>query len=96
MAATERNSSRVQDGSLYVFAERLTAEAHRNWQPQVHARARKRTAGTDGVVIETRERFGSTAASGTADGAYAIGSPAPAPNYVTPISTAEGYRVCEQ
>ncbi|MFD7667489.1 telomere-protecting terminal protein Tpg [Streptomyces sp. NPDC059788] len=48
---------------------RLEREVKRRWQPQVRARARKKAAATDGLVVSTRARFGFTAAPGTTDDA---------------------------
>lgn len=47
-------------------AKRLQEEAAKSHQPRVMARARK-AAQTRGVVVETRARFGFTAAPGTSD-----------------------------
>ncbi len=47
------------------LAARLTEEVRRRWQP----RARRQAATTGGIVIETRARFGFTAAPGTTDDA---------------------------
>ncbi len=49
------------------LAERLAREVRRDWQPRVRRRARGRAATTGGIVIETRARFGFTAAPGTTD-----------------------------
>jgi transcriptional regulator with XRE-family HTH domain len=49
------------------LAERLEREVRRRWQPQVRARAKKQAATTTGIVIDTRARFGYTAAPGTTD-----------------------------
>jgi hypothetical protein len=49
------------------LAARLEAEVRRRWQPLVRKRARDRAARQTGVVIETRARFGFTAAPGTSD-----------------------------
>jgi transcriptional regulator with XRE-family HTH domain len=51
------------------LAARLEYEVRRRWQPQVRARARQRAATTDGIMIDTRARFGFTAAPGTTDDA---------------------------
>ncbi|MEV5982586.1 XRE family transcriptional regulator [Streptomyces sp. NPDC052114] len=48
---------------------RLEREVKKRWQPQVRARARKKAASTDGLVVSTRARFGFTAAPGTTDDA---------------------------
>jgi hypothetical protein len=46
---------------------RLTSELRRSWQPRVQQRARRRAATSTGIWIETRARFGFTAAPGTTD-----------------------------
>lgn len=49
------------------LAERMAAEVTRRWQPLVKKRARQQAAKRTGLVIETRARFGFTAAPGTTD-----------------------------
>lgn len=49
------------------LAARLADEVRRRWQPRVRERARRQAATTGGLVIETRARFGFTAAPGTTD-----------------------------
>ncbi|MFF8279867.1 telomere-protecting terminal protein Tpg [Streptomyces lateritius] len=49
------------------LAARLAAEVTRRWQPRVRAKAKERAATTDGIVVDTRARFGYTAAPGTTD-----------------------------
>ncbi|MFI9611952.1 telomere-protecting terminal protein Tpg [Streptomyces sp. NPDC052023] len=51
------------------LADRLEGEVRKRWQPQIRARARKTAASTGGIVIDTRARFGYTAAPGTTDDA---------------------------
>lgn len=51
------------------LAARLEEEVRRRWQPRVRERARQRAATTGGIVIETRARFGFTAAPGSTDDA---------------------------
>ncbi|MGW2331692.1 telomere-protecting terminal protein Tpg [Streptomyces sp. NPDC001700] len=48
---------------------RIEREVKRRWQPQIRAKARKKAASTDGLVVSTRARFGFTAAPGTTDDA---------------------------
>jgi hypothetical protein len=48
---------------------RLEREVKQRWQPQIRAKARKKAATTDGLVVSTRARFGFTAAAGTTDDA---------------------------
>ncbi|WP_329361305.1 helix-turn-helix domain-containing protein [Streptomyces sp. NBC_00669] len=49
------------------LAARLEQEVRKDWQPRVRQRARKRAATSGGIVIETRARFGFTAAPGSTD-----------------------------
>ncbi len=49
------------------LAARLETEVRGRWQPLVRKRARARAATATGLVIETRARFGFTAAPGTTD-----------------------------
>ncbi|MFE9773480.1 telomere-protecting terminal protein Tpg [Streptomyces sp. NPDC005931] len=51
------------------LAERLEREVRARWQPQIRARARQAAATTEGIVIDTRARFGFTAAPGSTDDA---------------------------
>ncbi|MFG2623312.1 telomere-protecting terminal protein Tpg [Streptomyces sp. NPDC048507] len=50
-----------------ALADRMAAEVRRRWQPLVRKRARDQAARQTGLVIETRARFGFTAAPGTTD-----------------------------
>ncbi|MFF5448486.1 telomere-protecting terminal protein Tpg [Streptomyces sp. NPDC012888] len=50
-----------------ALAERMAAEVRKRWQPLVRKRARDQAATATGLVIETRARFGFTAAPGTTD-----------------------------
>ncbi|MEU6896312.1 XRE family transcriptional regulator [Streptomyces sp. NPDC046557] len=49
------------------LAGRLETEVRRRWRPLIRKRARAQAARTTGLVIETRARFGFTAAPGTTD-----------------------------
>ncbi|MFH9856139.1 telomere-protecting terminal protein Tpg [Streptomyces althioticus] len=49
------------------LAARLEREVKKRWQPQIRARARRRAATSDGIVIDTRARIGYTAPIGTTD-----------------------------
>ncbi|MBG0850520.1 XRE family transcriptional regulator [Streptomyces spinoverrucosus] len=51
------------------LADRLEREVRQRWQPQIRAKARQTAATTGGIVIDTRARFGYTAAPGTTDDA---------------------------
>ncbi|MFF7858026.1 telomere-protecting terminal protein Tpg [Streptomyces sp. NPDC007904] len=51
------------------LAARLEAEVTKRWQPQIRAKARRRAATTDGIVIDTRARLGYTAPIGSTDDA---------------------------
>ncbi len=49
------------------LAARIEREVRRRWQPKVRERAQRRAAQTGGITLETRARFGFTAAPGTTD-----------------------------
>ncbi|MEU3188678.1 XRE family transcriptional regulator [Streptomyces sp. NPDC006923] len=51
------------------LAARIEREVKKRWQPQIRAKAKKKAASTDGIVVSTRARFGFTAAPGTTDDA---------------------------
>lgn len=51
------------------LAAGMEREVNKRWQPQVRAKARQAAATTDGIMIDTRARFGFTAAPGTTDDA---------------------------
>jgi hypothetical protein len=51
------------------LAKRLEREVRKRWQPQIRAKAKQTAATTGGIVIDTRARFGYTAAPGTTDDA---------------------------
>ncbi|MCZ2526650.1 telomere-protecting terminal protein Tpg [Streptomyces sp. HB2AG] len=52
-----------------AVADRLEAEVRKDWQPRVRQRARRQAATAGGMTVETRARFGFTAAPGTTDDA---------------------------
>ncbi|GAA2288736.1 hypothetical protein GCM10010145_68700 [Streptomyces ruber] len=51
------------------LAQRLEDAVRARWQPRIRAQARRQAATTTGVVIDTRARFGFTAAPGSSDDA---------------------------
>jgi transcriptional regulator with XRE-family HTH domain len=51
------------------LAQRLQREVNKRWQPRIRARAKQTAATTGGIVIDTRARFGYTAAPGSTDDA---------------------------
>ncbi|WP_055593156.1 telomere-protecting terminal protein Tpg [Streptomyces hirsutus] len=51
------------------LARRLEDAVRARWQPRIRAQARKQAATSTGLVVETRARFGFTAAPGTTDDA---------------------------
>ncbi|MET7714832.1 XRE family transcriptional regulator [Streptomyces sp. NPDC005407] len=51
------------------LADRLESEVKNRWQPQIKERAKQAAATTGGIVIDTRARFGYTAAPGSTDDA---------------------------
>lgn len=73
LGISQRTVERYLTGQIKTprkdLATRLAAETHRNWQPRVRERAKKKAATTGGIVIETRARFGFAAALGTTDDA---------------------------
>lgn len=71
LGITQRTVERYLTGQLKRprrdLAERLVVEVRKRWQPRVRDRARKQAATTGGIIIDTRARFGFTAAPGTTD-----------------------------
>ncbi|MGV9843399.1 telomere-protecting terminal protein Tpg [Streptomyces fungicidicus] len=71
LGITQRTVERYLTGQLKQprrdLAERLAGEVRKRWQPRVRERAKKQAATTGGIVIDTRARFGFTAAPGTTD-----------------------------
>ncbi|MFE2446104.1 telomere-protecting terminal protein Tpg [Streptomyces sp. NPDC059426] len=71
LGITQRTVERYLTGQLKQprrdLAERLAGEVRKRWQPRVRERAKKQAATTGGIVIDTRARFGFTAAAGTTD-----------------------------
>ncbi|MEU8828890.1 XRE family transcriptional regulator [Streptomyces sp. NPDC048636] len=51
------------------LAERMEGEVKKRWQPQIRAKAKQAASTTDGILIDTRARFGFTAAPGSTDDA---------------------------
>ncbi|WP_077191336.1 telomere-protecting terminal protein Tpg [Streptomyces lydicus] len=49
------------------LAARIEREVRKRWQPKVRQKAQQRASSTGEIVIETRARFGFTAAPGTTD-----------------------------
>ncbi|MFF8371704.1 telomere-protecting terminal protein Tpg [Streptomyces lydicus] len=79
------------------LAARMEREVRRRWQPRVRERARKRAATTGGIVIETRARFGFTAAPGsTDDGRIRLITQALPPRYAARLFDAESAGATEQ
>ncbi|WP_225829197.1 telomere-protecting terminal protein Tpg [Streptomyces naphthomycinicus] len=73
LTVSQRTVERYVAGTLKRprrdLRDRMEREVRRRWQPQVRARARKKAASTDGLILSTRARFGFTAAPGTTDDA---------------------------
>ncbi|MFD5065521.1 telomere-protecting terminal protein Tpg [Streptomyces sp. NPDC058394] len=71
LGISQRTVERYLTGQIKTprpeLAAKLEAEVRRDWQPRVRERARKQAATSTGIVIETRARFGFTAAPGTSD-----------------------------
>ncbi|MFB6595332.1 MULTISPECIES: telomere-protecting terminal protein Tpg [Terrabacteria group] len=69
LGVSQRTVQRWAKGEQQPTGKRAAAlerEAARDWQPRVTAEAQRRSA-RDGLVVETRARFGFTAAPGTTD-----------------------------
>ncbi|MGX1855784.1 telomere-protecting terminal protein Tpg, partial [Streptomyces sp. NPDC055299] len=78
-------------------AARMEQEVRKRWQPRVRERAKKRAATTDGIVIETRARFGFTAAPGsTDDGRIRLITQALPPAYAARLFDAQAAGAAEQ
>ncbi|MFJ5220962.1 telomere-protecting terminal protein Tpg [Streptomyces sp. NPDC088354] len=73
LGVSQRTVERYVKGQLKRpradLAARLEREVKQQWQPQVRAKAKQAAATTGGVVIDTRARFGFTAAPGSTDDA---------------------------
>ncbi|KAF5990785.1 telomere-protecting terminal protein Tpg [Streptomyces sp. WAC00263] len=73
LGITQRTVERYLKGQIKTprpeLAARLADEVRRRWQPRVRERAKQQAATTGGITIETRARFGFTAAPGTTDDA---------------------------
>ncbi|WP_130798099.1 telomere-protecting terminal protein Tpg [Streptomyces otsuchiensis] len=73
LGVSQRTVERYVRGQLHQprseLADRLERAVRSRWQPRVRAAARRRAAQTGGIVIETRARFGFTAAPGSTDDA---------------------------
>ncbi|MFI0898339.1 telomere-protecting terminal protein Tpg [Streptomyces sp. NPDC020983] len=73
LGVTQRTVERYLKGTLRrprpELAARLEREVRKEWQPRVRQRAKKQAATATGIVIETRARFGFTAAPGSTDDA---------------------------
>jgi hypothetical protein len=73
LGVTQRTVERYVVGKLKRprkdLAARLEGEVRKRWQPQVRAKAKRQAATTGGIVVDTRARFGYTAAPGTTDDA---------------------------
>jgi transcriptional regulator with XRE-family HTH domain len=71
LGVTQRTVERYLKGQLRRpradLAARLEREVRKDWQPRIRGRAKKRAASQTGIVIETRARFGFTAAPGSTD-----------------------------
>lgn len=71
LGVSQRTVERYVKGQIKTprphLAERLAAEVRKRWQPRVRRRAMKQAATSTGITVETRARFGFTAAPGTTD-----------------------------
>ncbi len=73
LGISQRTVERYVSGKLKRPRQELRGrperEVKKRWQPQIRAKARKKAASTDGLVLSTRARFGFEAAGGTTDDA---------------------------
>ncbi|MEV8530161.1 XRE family transcriptional regulator [Streptomyces sp. NPDC052000] len=73
LGISQRTVERYVAGTLkrprHDLRSRLECEVKQRWQPHIRAKARKKAATTDGLVVSTRARFGFTAAASTTDDA---------------------------
>ncbi|TLQ38618.1 telomere-protecting terminal protein Tpg [Streptomyces marianii] len=73
LGVSQRTVERYVKGEIVKprpkLAQRLAGEVRQRWQPRVRDRAKKQAATTGGIIIDTRARFGFTAAPGTTDDA---------------------------
>ncbi|WP_031513159.1 telomere-protecting terminal protein Tpg [Streptomyces sp. NRRL F-5123] len=71
LGVTQRTVERYLKGTLRrpraELAARLEREVRKDWQPRVKQRAKKHAASRGGITVETRARFGFTAAPGSTD-----------------------------
>ncbi|WP_405671759.1 hypothetical protein [Streptomyces canus] len=62
LGISQRTAERYLKGQIKQPRHELADEAHRRRQPRVRARAQQRAGSTGVITIETRARFGFTAA----------------------------------
>lgn len=71
LGISQRTVERYLKGQIRTprpeLAAKLAAEVRKDWQPRVRERAKRQAATSTGIVIETRARFGFTAAPGSTD-----------------------------
>lgn len=71
LGVSQRTVERYLKGQLKRprkdLATRLSGEVRKRWQPRVKAKAKRNAATSAGITVETRARFGFTAAPGTTD-----------------------------
>ncbi|MFD5897261.1 MULTISPECIES: telomere-protecting terminal protein Tpg [unclassified Streptomyces] len=71
LGCSQRTVERYLKGDLKrpraALAERLRAEVRKDWQPRIRKEAMTKAATSTGIVVETRARFGFTAAVGSTD-----------------------------
>ncbi|UYQ66147.1 telomere-protecting terminal protein Tpg [Streptomyces peucetius] len=73
LGVSQRTVERYVKGQLKRprrdLAARMEREVRQRWQPRIRAWAKQQAATTGGIVIDTRARFGYTAAPGSTDDA---------------------------
>ncbi|MEV8065238.1 XRE family transcriptional regulator [Streptomyces sp. NPDC085995] len=101
LGISQRTVERYVSGKLkrprHDLRGRIEREVKKRWQSQVRAKARKKAASTDGLVVSTRARFGFTAAPGTTDDAWIRDiTQALPPEYADQLFTAREQGATEQ
>ncbi|WP_329112891.1 telomere-protecting terminal protein Tpg [Streptomyces sp. NBC_01465] len=101
LGISQRTVERYLKGTLKRprkdLATRLSGEVRKKWQPRVRARAKKKAATAGGITIETRARFGFTAAPGTTDdGRLRLIAQHLPPTYAARLFTAQEQGATEQ
>ncbi|MFD6876999.1 MULTISPECIES: telomere-protecting terminal protein Tpg [unclassified Streptomyces] len=102
LGVSQRTVERYVKGQIkrprHDLAARIEREVRKRWQPQLRAKAKKKAASTDGIVLTTTARFGYTADDNTTDDARvrALPSQALPPQYAEALFNARENGASEQ